>query len=162
MAIYTFNKTDNGYQGKAFEMAIKSLLDAKHPDRVSPCGQTDLRYNGKCYDVKQNGSPIQYNPKQKMIKGSTRVIYTTHIVYDIITETETEITISVDLDRTEFFVLDRDKFVEFLLENGLAKENKSRGTVNIQTLFVYKTNKYHGAKWKKITAYGRANNLGLD
>lgn len=159
---YTFNKTDSGIQGKAFEMAIKSALNRKNAGRVSPCGVADFRYNSKNYDTKQNGTVLRYSEFSGYIKGSGRVIYATHIAYTIANEDEEKITISVDLANTEMFVVDRKEFVEFLLENGYAKENASRGTVNIQTCYNYKKDAYHGRVGRYIEAWARENMLDDD
>ena len=94
---YTFNKTDKGIQGKAFEMAVKDALNRKNANKVSPCGQSDFRYNAKNYEVKQNGTCIQYHEGEKYIKGSNRVLYTTHVAYAVIEEDDENITIEVDL-----------------------------------------------------------------
>ena len=84
MKIYTFDKTDCGIFGKAFEMAIKDALRRKNADRVSPCGVADFRYNCKNYDTKQNGSCIRYSNDTGYIRGSNRVIYATHIAHTIV------------------------------------------------------------------------------
>ena len=135
--LYQFNKTDSGIQGKAFEMAIKEALNRKNANRVSPCGSSDFRYNAKNYEVKQNGTCLQYHEGEQYIKGSNRVIYATHIAYTVMAETEENLTIEVDLLNTEMFILDRSEFVSFLIENGMVKVNESRGTVTIQTCYNY-------------------------
>ena len=159
---YTFNKTDCGIIGKAFEMAVKEALNRKNSNRVSPCGTSDFRYNSKNYEVKQNGTCLQYHEGEKMIKGSNRVLYATHVAYTAITETETEITISVDLLNTEIFVLDRSEFLKYLLENGMVKINASRGTANIQTCYNYKKDAYHGRTGKRIEEWARENEIDDD
>lgn len=159
---YTFNKTDSGIQGKAFEMAIKNALNRKNADKVSPCGVADFRYKSKNYDVKQNGTVLRYNESGMYIKGSNRVIYATHIDYTIISETEEEITLAVNLDKTNMFVLDRSEFVAFLRENGMVKVNESRGTVNIQTCYNYKKDAYHGRTGKRIEEWAYDNALDDD
>ena len=146
--IYTFNKTDSGIQGKAFEMAIKDALKRKNADKVSPCGVADFRYNHKNYDAKQNGTVLKYNEKMGYIKGSNRVIYATHIDYTIESETVETISISVDLENTSMFVLDKTEFVDYLVSVNKVKFNESRGTVNVQTAYNYKKDNYHG-KWGK-------------
>jgi hypothetical protein len=159
---YKFNKTDSGIQGKAFEMAVKAALNRKNADKVSPCGLTDFRYNRKCYEVKQNGTVIRYTENGSYIKGSNRVIYATHIAYDIIAETEEDIIIEVDLLNTEMFVLDRHEFLAFLVENGMVKINESRGTANIQTCYNYKKDAYHGRTGKRIEEWARENEIDDD
>lgn len=159
---YTFNKTDSGIQGKAFEMAIKEALNRKNADRVSPCGRSDFRFNSKNYEVKQNGTCLQYHEGEKFIKGSNRVLYATHIAYNIIVETEEAITIEVDLLNTEIFVLDRTEFVQYLISEGMVKVNASRGTVNIQTCYNYKKDGYHGRTGRRIEEWARENEIDDD
>lgn len=159
MKQYTFNKIDSGIYGKAFEMAIKDALNRKHPDSVSPCGQTDFIYNRKRYDVKQNGTCIKYAEHQRYIKGSNRVIYATHIAYNVISETADTITITVDLANTDMFLFDRNDFINYLQEINGVKVNASRGTANIQTCYNYKKNAYHGKKGKMIEEWGFDNQL---
>lgn len=159
---YKFNKTDSGIQGKAFEMAIKEALHRKNAHRVSPCGSSDFRYNSFNYEVKQNGTCLQYHEGERMIKGSNRVIYATHIAYIIVEETEEEIAIEVDLLNTEMFILDRSEFIGFLLENGMVKVNESRGTVNIQTCYNYKKDAYHGRTGKRIEEWAKENEIDDD
>ena len=160
--IYTFNITDSGYIGKAFEMAIKDALKRKNANAVSPCGVSDFRYFRRNYDAKQNGSCIKYNTNGQYIKGSNRVLYATHIAHTITAQTETEISIEIDLLNTEIFVVDKKEFVSFLLENGYAKQNASRGTVNVQTCYNYKKNAYHGRTGRYIEEWARENGLDDD
>lgn len=162
MKQYTFNKTDSGIIGKAFEMAVKDTLRRKYADRVSPAGQTDFRYMRKCFDVKQNGSVIRYHEEEGYIKGSSRVIYATHVAHTVTAETETEITVEIDLGATEMFCVDRNEFVRFLLENGYAKYNASRGTTNIQTCYNYKKDAYHGRLGRKIEEWCYDNEIADD
>lgn len=159
MTVYTFDKTDKGIQGKAFEMAIKKALKRSNPDKVSPCGSADFRYNKKNYDTKQNSSVLKYSPDGKYIKGSSRVIYATHVDFEAVNETESTISITINLANTELFVLDRKEFVDFLLENGCAKENRKRGTVNIQTCYNYKKDCYHGKKGKIIEEWAYEHDI---
>jgi hypothetical protein len=160
--IYTFKKTDSGIFGKAFEMAVKEALNRKNPNSVSPCGVADFRYKRRNYDAKQNGTCIRYSVNGSYIKGSNRVLYATHIAHTITEETETHISIEVDLLNTEIFVLDRHEFIGFLLENGMVKINASRGTANIQTGYNYTKNAYHGRTGKRIEEWARANELDDD
>ena len=159
---YTFNKTDKGIQGKAFEMAVKEALNRKNANKVSPCGQSDFRYNSKNYEVKQNGTCLQYHEGEKFIKGSNRVLYTTHVAYAVIEEDDENITIEVDLLNTEIFVLDRQTFVEYLIEQGYVKVNAARGQVNIQTCYNYKKDAYHGCTGRNIEKWARDNEIDDD
>lgn len=160
--MYTFNKTDSGYIGKAFEMAVKNALNRKNANRVSPCGSADFIYNRKHYEVKQNGSCVQYHQGEKMVKGSNRIIYATHIAHTITEETETTITISVDLGATEMFVVNRSDFLEFLETVNGVKYNASRGTANIQTCYNYKKDAYHGRLGRKIEEWAYENEIDDD
>ena len=155
--MYTFNKTDSGYIGKAFEMAVKTALNRKNANRVSPCGSSDFIYNHKHYEVKQNGSCVQYHEGEKMIKGSNRIIYATHIAHTITEETEETITISIDLGSTEMFVVNRSDFLAFLETVNGVKYNASRGTANIQTCYNYKKDAYHGRLGRKIEEWAYEN-----
>ena len=160
--LYTFNKTDSGIIGKAFEMAIKDALNRKNANRVSPCGSSDFRYNAKNYEVKQNGSCLQYHEGEKMVKGSNRILYATHVAHTIIEETETHLSIEIDLLNTEIFTLDRSEFLDYLLENGMVKTNASRGTANIQTCYNYKKDAYHGRTGRRIEEWARENEIDDD
>ena len=162
MKQYTFNKTDSGILGKAFEMAIKDALNRKNADKVSPCGQTDFRYNRKCYEVKQNGSCVRYGNTTTYIKGSNRVIYATHIAHTITDENDEHITVAVDLAKTEMFVLDRAEFLAFLESVNGIKINASRGTANIQTCYNYKKDAYHGRLGHRIEEWASENELEDD
>lgn len=162
MKTYTFNKTDSGILGKAFEMAIKDILNRKYADRVSPCGQADFRYNHNCYEVKQNGSCVRYSEDKGYIKGSNRVIYATHIAYNVVEETMENISITVDLASTEMFILDRKEFIDFLQEVNGIKINASRGTANIQTCYNYKKNAYHGRLGHRIEEWASNNEIEDD
>lgn len=162
MKQYTFNRTDKGIIGKAFEMAVKDALNRKNADRVSPCGTADFIFNHKRYDTKQNGSCIRYNETDRYIKGSNRVIYATHIAHTI-TEVDTDtVAVVVDLLNTDFYCVDRTEFVKFLEEIGCIKYNASRGTVNIQTVYNYTKNAYHGKKGRLIEEWASEHWLDDD
>ena len=146
--IYTFNKTDSGIYGKAFEMEIKRVLKRKNADTVTPQGKPDFRYNYKNYDAKQNGTIIEYGIGNGYIKGSNRVIYATHIDFTVTDESADTISFVVNLEDTAMFVLDKKEFVEYLFSINKTKLNKSRDAVNVQTAYNYKKDNYHG-KWGK-------------
>ena len=150
MKNYYFNKTDKGIIGKAFEMAIKDALNRKNADRVSPCGTCDFIYNHKRYDTKQNGSVIKYAEHSNYIKGSNRVIYATHITHTMTVIDDNTVAVAVDLLNTDFYCVDRKEFIEFLQDIGCIKYNAGRGTVNIQTVYNYTKDAYHGKKGKLI------------
>lgn len=155
---YTFNKNSKGIIGCAFELAIKEALGKKA--EVSPAGQSDFTFNRKHYDSKQNGSILQYAPNAKYIKGSSRVIYATHIAHKVLAEDAATITIHVDLGATELFVVDKVDFVNFLLNTkGMSKYNKEREQVNIQTVYNYSKDAYHGKKGYALEEWCAENML---
>lgn len=162
MLVYTFKKTDKGYIGKALEKTVKSALNRKNAAWVSGAGREDFRYNKRFYDVKQNGTCIKYQHCNRYIQGANRVIYSTHVAYTIIEETDDEITVAIDLANTEMFVVDKKEFVSFLLENGYAKYNTARGEINIQTCYNYKKNAYHGRIGHKIEDWCYENEIDDD
>lgn len=159
---FTFNTTDSGYIGKALEMAIKNALNRKHANRISPAGVADFRFSSKNYEVKQNGTVLRYHEEWGYLRGSNRIIYATHVAHTVTATTENTITVDIDLLNTELFVLDRQEFLQFLLENGLAKRNESRGTVNVQTCYNYKKDAYHGRTGKRIEEWARENEIDDD
>lgn len=159
MKQYTFNRTDSGIIGKAFEMAIKDALRRRNADKVSPCGTADFRYNAKNYDTKQNGSVIRYAEQSRYIKGSNRVIYATHIAHTMTDIDADTVGVTIDLQGTDFFCVDRKEFIDFLISIGCVKLNASRGTVNIQTVYNYKKDAYHGKKGKLIEAWASEHYL---
>lgn len=150
----------SGIYGDALEMTIKTCLNRRNSNRVSPAGRTDFR-RGKNYDVKQNASPIRYGELSKgYISGSSRVIYATHVAYKITAETDETVTIAIDLGNTDMWVVDKYDFVHFLLTTkGMVKDNPSRQQLNIQTIFNYKKGAYHGKKWQQLTAWLDENRL---
>lgn len=147
-------KNNSNIYGSALERAIKYALDKKDYGWLSPTGRCDFRH-GKCYDAKQNGSPILYGDHYKTyIRGSSRVIYTTHISYEVISETEETIELFVDLANTDLWVVDRKEFLDFLLNTpGYARFIPSRNQVNIQTMYNYKKGAYHGRKGKVLESW---------
>ena len=157
-----FNKEDDGKIGKAFECALKTILERKNADKVSPAGKTDFIYNRKYYEVKQNGGVAKYDAAKGAFKGSKRIIYATHICNTIIDNGNGTVTVCLDLEQTEFFVLDRDTFTAYLESTNSIKVNASRGTENIQTMWNYTKNAYHGARGKKLEAWARQNGLDDD
>lgn len=159
--VYVFKATDKGIIGKAFEMAIKDSLNCKNADRVSPCGTCDFRYNRKAYDVKQNSSVIRYSDEKGYIKGSSRVIYAVHVAHELAVIGNFAF-ISVDLKNTEFFVLDKKEFVEALERMHAIKYNAARHEVNIQTMYNYKKDAYHGKKGKDFAQWAWENCLEDD
>lgn len=147
-------KRNSNIFGSALERSIKYALNKKDYGWLSPTGRCDFRH-GKCYDVKQNSSPILYGDHyQTYIRGSSRVIYATHISYEVISETEDTIELFVNLAETDLWVVDRKEFVDHLLGTpGLAKYVATRNQVNIQTLYNYKRGAYHGRKGLELESW---------
>lgn len=166
MKTYIFNKDSRGnipsnIFGDGFEFCCKFCLDKQNADERSAAGRSDFK-NGKNYDVKQNGSPIKYAAikSKSYIHGSSRVLYATHIAYQIISETDTTVEIFIDLANTDMWVVDKKQFVEFLLNGkGLVKDNPTRNQLNIQTLYNYTKGAYHGAKYKVVESWLEENSL---
>lgn len=158
----TFHASDDGYVGKAFEYALKTLLDRKNADRISPAGRTDFIYGGKYYEVKQNGGVAKYSDYDGFFRGSRRIIYATHIVNTVTDNGDDTVTVTIDLEQTEFFILDRQVFIDYLISTNGLKVNASRGTMNIQTMYNYTKNAYHGARGKKLEEWARKNSLEDD
>lgn len=159
MKQYIFNKANNGIIGDAFEMTIKDVLNRKNADKVSPCGKTDFIFNHKHYDTKQNGSCICYNKTDGYIKGSNRVIYATHVAHTMVEIDADTVGVTIDLQNTDFYCVDRKEFLDFLDSIGCIKYNISRGTVNIQTVYNYKKDAYHGKKGKLIEEWASEHYL---
>lgn len=162
MKYYTFDRADSGAIGKAFEMAIKDALHRKNADRVSPCGSSDFIFNHHHYEVKQNGGVMRYADTSADFKGSKRIIYATHIAYEIVELTPDKMTVTVDLANTDLLVVERSAFVEFLKSINCVKVNESRGTVNIQTVYNYSKNAYHGRKGYAIENWAMENEWDED
>ena len=154
-----FNQNDDGCIGKAFECAIKEVLKRKNADVISPAGACDFIFNHKHYEVKQNGGVAKYDVNKNAFVGSKTVIYATHIANTIINNGDGTITVCIDLENTEFFVLDRQTFFDYLVDTNGLKVNASRGTVNIQTMYNYSKNAYHGARGKKLEVWARQNQI---
>lgn len=158
----TFDEKDDGYVGKAWEYALKFLLERKNAERISPAGRTDFIYNSQYYEVKQNGGVAKYSEYDGFFRGSKRIIYATHIENTVVNNGNGTITVRLDLENTEFFVLERAKFIKYLKDTNGIKYNESRDTWNIQTMYNYTKNAYHGARGKKLEAWARANSLEDD
>lgn len=151
----------SGDIGDATEMLFKFHAGVKKWDVVSPTGKPDFARGFTHYDVKQNGSPIVYGDSCA-VKGSSRVIYATHIDVEIIELNEQYKTIQFNLEKTEFFIVDKKSFVKFLKDNNLCKENATRRQVNIQTVFNYSKNAPHGKKGAVIREWCRENEVDTD
>lgn len=160
--VFRFNASDDGYVGKAFEKAMKTILERKNADRISAAGRTDFIYNNRYYEVKQNGGVARYAEYDKMFRGSTRIIYATHIAHTLTYVEGGMVDVEIDLANTQFFVLDRQVFIDYLTDTNGLKINESRGTMNIQTMFNYSKNAYHGARGKKLEKWAIDHQLEDD
>ena len=160
--MYEFNKDNSGCVGIAFELTLKKVLERKHSDRLSPAGRTDFIYNHQYYEVKQNGGVAKYHEYDGIFRGSGRIIYATHVEHTVYDLGNDRIGVEIDLANTEFFVLDRDAFIKYLTDTNGLKVNESRGTINIQTMYNYTKNAYHGARGKNLEKWARANQLKDD
>lgn len=158
MKTYYFKATDKGSIGKAFEMAIKDALSVKNANRVSPCGMCDFRFQGKAYDAKQNSSVIKYNDVSGYVRGSSRVIYATHVSHTK-EQNGDMVGITIDLQTTKFYVVDKKEFIKYLDSINCIKFNQARNEINIQTVYNYKKDEYHGKKGKLIEAWCYENEL---
>lgn len=156
----------SGMFGDCFEMTCKFCLSRNNADYVSASGRADFkrRFN---YDTKQNASPILYGDigkgKSAYIYGSSRVIYATHVAYQVVAETAENFEVFIDLANTDMWVVDKKQFVDFLLSaKGMVKDNPTRNQLNIQTIWNYKKNAYHGAKYKVLETWLDENQLPDD
>ena len=160
--MYEFNKDNSGYVGIAFELTLKEVLERKHSDRLSPAGRTDFIYNHKFYEVKQNGGVAKYHEYDGIFRGSGRIIYATHVAHTVYDLGNDRIGVEIDLANTEFFVLDRQTFIDYLTDTNGLKVNESKGTINIQTMYNYTKDAYHGARGKKLEKWAREHQLQDD
>lgn len=151
----------SGDVGDGSEMLFKFHAGIEKWDMVSPTGQPDFAKGYTHYDVKQNGSPIIYGDSCA-VKGSSRVIYATNIDIDIIELTDEYKTIRFNLEKTEFFIVDKRAFVKFLQDNNLCKDNPTRNQVNIQTVYNYSKNAPHGKKGAVIREWCRAHEVDAE
>lgn len=160
--MYEFNKDNSGYIGIAFELTLKKVLERKHSDRLSPAGRTDFIYGHKYYEVKQNGGVAKYSEYDRAFRGSKRIIYATHVEHTIYDLGNDRIGVEIDLENTRFFVLDRDEFLQYLKDTNGLKVNESKGTINIQTMYNYTKDAYHGARGKKLEAWAQEHQIDDD
>ena len=163
MMSFTFNATDKGLYGDPCEMLWKYIAGIKDWDTVSPPDKPDFRYNHHCYDVKQNGSVLKYSPNQRgYVKGSSRVIYATHIEHTLVDNGDGTVTITIDMAGTQWYILDKREFIDFLKSINALKVNSKRQQVNVQTCYNYTKDAYHGAKGRKIEEWAYEHELDDD
>lgn len=153
----------DGDFGDGLEMLVKYFAGIKKWDEVSPTGKPDFAIGSRHYDVKQNGSPIVYG-NNTAVQGSSRVIYAPFVSVAIIEQTATYRVLQFDLANTEFFIVDKRKFVKFLQTSpkNLCKDNPTRGQLNIQTVYNYKKGEPHGKKGEYIREWCYENEVDTD
>jgi hypothetical protein len=153
----------DGDIGDCFEMLIKRFAGVKKWDRVSPAGKPDFQIGSRHYDAKQNGSPIVYGDGIA-VQGSSRVVYAPFVSITVVEQTAAYRVIQFHLAETEFFIVDKNAFVKFLLqsEKNLCKDNPTRRQLNIQTVYNYSKNAPHGKKGEYIRDWCYDNEVDTD
>ena len=157
-------KPDTGsIAGDPLEMLVKYYVGIKDWRKVSPKGEPDFAIGTRHYDVKQNGSVIEYANVKGYIKGSSRVIYAPYVVRDIVRRDEHGYTFSINLMETEWYVVDKWAFVRFLRSmEGYTKMNRDGTEMTIQTLYNYTREKWHGKKGRVILEWLKENHIADD
>ena len=138
VAKYGYKFTDTGATGKAFERACKEHLHML--SKVARAGQSDLRRAKVYYEVKTSSGELG-NDGEKLIKGSSRVIYCPRVESD------------KELKKQVAFVLSRVDFLLVLESCGLLREKTSTNgqrKITIQTFWNNKLNAPHGKKYYKL------------
>ena len=138
VAKYGYKSTDTGATGKAFERACKEHLHML--SKVARAGQSDLRRAKIYYEVKTSSGELG-NDGEKLIKGSSRVIYCPRVESD------------KKLNEQVAFVLSRANFLLVLESCGLLREKISTNgqrKITIQTFWNNKLNAPHGKKYYKL------------
>lgn len=135
---YGYLSTDTGAVGKAFERACKEHLHML--SKVARAGQSDLRRAKVYYEVKTSAGELG-NDGEKLVKGSSRVIYCPRVESD------------KELDKQIAFVINRADFLLVLESCGLLREKISTNgqhKITIQTFWNNKLNAPHGKKYYKL------------
>lgn len=138
VAKYGYKSTDTGATGKAFERACKEHLHML--SKVARAGRSDLRRANVYHEIK-TGSGELGNDGEKLVKGSSRVIYCPRV------ESEKE------LEKQVAFVLSRADFLLVLESCGLLREKVSTNgqrKITIQTFWNNKLDVPHGKKYFKL------------
>ena len=138
VAKYGYKPTDTGAIGKAFERACKEHLHML--SKVARAGQSDLRRAKVYYEVKTSSGELG-NDGEKLVKGSSRVIYCPRVESD------------KELEKQVAFVLSREDFLHVLESCGLLREKTSSNgqrKITIQTFWNNKLNAPHGKKYFKL------------
>ena len=138
VAKYGYKSTDTGATGKAFERACKEHLHML--SKVARAGQSDLRRANVYHEVKTGGGELG-NDGEKLVKGSSRVIYCPRVESD------------KELEKQVAFVLSRADFLLVLEHCGLLREKVSTNgqrKITIQTIWNNKLDAPHGKKYFKL------------
>lgn len=138
VAKYGYKPTDTGATGKAFERACKEHLHML--SKVARAGRSDLRRAYVYYEVKTSSGELG-NDGEKLVKGSSRVIYCPRVESD------------KELNEQVAFVLSRADFLLVLESCGLLREKISTNgqrKITIQTFWNNKLNAPHGKKYFKL------------
>lgn len=139
------HEIDNSAFGTLFELLIANIANPKDcRQELKSQGRSDVKYHYN-YDVKQASSPIKYGEKD-YIFGSSRLIYSPHIKYQIVDIVDNIATIEVDIRDQSVYCIAKNDFLEIIDILGLKKVNKSRNTLNINTIWNYTKNKPHSKK----------------
>ena len=136
---------DNGAFGTLFELLIANISNPKDKrQKLKSQGLADIKckYN---YDTKTASSPIKYGNKN-YIYGSSRLIYAPFVNYEIVKMNDKIVTLKVDIRKQNVFCVSKKDFLEIIEILNLRKNNKSRDTVNINTVWNYTTGKAHSQK----------------
>lgn len=141
----TRQELDNSCYGTLFELLIANIANSKDcRQELKSQGRADVKFHYN-YDVKQASSPIKYGEKD-FIFGSSRLIYSPYIKYNIIDIIDGIATVQVDIKQQTVYCITKKDFLEIINKLGLFKANKSRDTVNINTVWNYTKNKPHSVK----------------
>lgn len=141
----TRQEIDNSAFGTLFELLIANIANEKdHRQSLKSQGKADVKHHYN-YDVKQASSPIKYGEKD-YIFGSSRLIYAPFIKYEILQKSDVMVTLKIDIKEQNVYCIAKNDFLEIIDMLGLKKENKSRDTININTIWNYTKNAPHSKK----------------
>lgn len=129
---------DCGRLGKGTEKDLKMVTFLKVC--VAKSGKSDLRKNYIHYEVKTGAGELG-NVNEKLVKGSSRVIY-----IPVVEE-------HLPVERQQGYVMDRELFLQILDECGLIRTKTSTAgfkKVTIQTFWNHSKNAPHGKKYFKL------------
>lgn len=136
---------DHGAGGSLFEMLVANIANPKdNRQTVQAQGKADVKYHYN-YEIKQGSSTIKYGDKD-FIFGSSRVIYSPHIFYEVLEIVNDVATIQVDIREQNIYCISKKDFLNIINDLNLKKANKSRDTININTIWKNSTNEPHSKK----------------